>query len=307
MHHAKRYFFSMYLVWVALTVCAAVWALGRALHGPTGLDWRVLAYHVPLLGALLAGGVPLVYFVRLYIANVPRTSVYLWPWTIFGVLGAMGAATGVPMTIWPAVLGVGSGALGWILYVHWYAVLPRGDLSHLRIGMRLPAFSLVDTDGVTHDVHALTRTPALWLFYRGNWCPLCVAQVHEYARAAPLFAARGVRVLCVSTQPVAQSQALADALPLEFLVDPGGRVVDMLKLGAPGAVPAGVGMFGYGTDAAFPTVLLTAKGGNIAYLDATENERVRPKPDVFLKLVDTYDLGDASTRDEKRGTKRIGG
>ncbi|NJN00349.1 MAG: redoxin domain-containing protein, partial [Aquincola sp.] len=48
-------------------------------------------------------------------------------------------------------------------------------------------------------LHALVKQkPAVLVFYRGNWCPLCVAQLRELASRQEDLTALGAKVILVS-------------------------------------------------------------------------------------------------------------
>jgi hypothetical protein len=47
-----------------------------------------------------------------------------------------------------------------------------------------------------------------------------------------------------------------------------------------------LGILGYGQDTVLPTVLMTDEGGNIIYVDLTDNFRIRPRAEA---LIDTLD------------------
>ena len=54
------------------------------------------------------------------------------------------------------------------------------------------------------------------------------------------------------------------------------------KQGTPTAMVA----LGYELDTVMPTIIITDKCGDIIYSDLTDNYRVRPEPQEFLKVLD---------------------
>ena len=81
----------------------------------------------------------------------------------------------------PLILGI-TGVLGWSLYLFWYSRYGGREGTELRIGNPLPEFILQDEQGNKVNSRQFLGNPALLLFYRGNWCPLCMAQ----SRKSPL-------------------------------------------------------------------------------------------------------------------------
>ncbi len=147
---------------------------------------------------------------------------------------------------------------------------------------------MVDNNGRTLSSGSFSGQPALWLFYRGNWCPLCMAQIEEVAERYRELAARGVEVLLVSPQPAEHSRKLAARfdVPMRFLVDPGNRAARALGILAADGVPLGMQMFGYDTETVLPTVLLVDAEGRILWSDQTDNYRIRPEPETFLAVLE---------------------
>ena len=58
--------------------------------------------------------------------------------------------------------------------------------------------------------------PTAFVFIRGNWCPLCVAQVRELAADYQSLAARGIEVALIAPQPLAETRALAERFGWTF-------------------------------------------------------------------------------------------
>jgi len=189
------------------------------------------------------------------------------------------------------------GGIGSFLYVFWYSKLDRHHAGLLAVGSPLPDFSLCDEQGEPLAVADFLGRPLLILFYRGNWCPLCMAQVQEVAQQYRELEARGVKTLLVSTQPQADSMALAKRfnVPFRFLVDPKGRASRTLGILHERGLPLGMETMGYGADIVFPTVLVVDTVGTIIFSDQTDNYRLRPEPETFMSVIATLDQPVATT------------
>lgn len=250
--------------------------------------WRVAdaAWPSPWLGTLLACMAPLFFFMRLFLLPTPRTSRNLAPLLIAGVMGAgLALYWGGPFAASVAAL-VGIG--GSLAYIFWYSRFEPAVATPLRVGGSLPEFVLYDVEGQEIAARSLLDRPALWLFYRGNWCPFCMAQVREIAGHYRELAQRGIRIVLISPQPEANTRALAERfeVPMQFLVDRDNAVARKLGVLDEGGLPAGLQVLGYDSDAPRPTVFLTAAGGGILYSDLVENYRIRPEPADFLAAFD---------------------
>lgn len=243
-------------------------------------------------GLLLAAGAPAAVFARLYLAPVARTSAHLHSVLLAGIAGA-----GIAFSLaGPVHLSLAAGAIGFVLtplYIYWYSHFPARDTQTLAVGQSLPDIALENLQGQTLTTAELTRRPAIWLFYRGNWCPLCMANIREVAEAYGDLHARGVEVYLVSPQNAAHTQSLAARydVPLHFLRDPDNRAAQRLGILDKGGLPLGMQVFGYGNDVPMPTTFITAAGGRIVYSDLTDNYRVRPEPAAFIAELDRAGIG----------------
>ena len=156
----------------------------------------------------------------------------------------------------------------------------------MAVGQPLPSFELETEDGRKVDSSSFLGKPLLLLFYRGNWCPLCTAQIRELAEQYRELHALGVQVVLASPQPHRYTRQLAAKhdVPFHFLVDANHQASKRLGIFAKDGLPAGLQVLGYSSDTVWPTVIMTDADGTILFSDLTDNYRVRPKPDTFLAV-----------------------
>ena len=211
MHQLKAAFISGFMTALMVAVGVAIWQL----IGAPG----VLAHWTLLISA----GAPMGFFVYVFVGNVARTGRNLWWMPAVGaVCSGLALATGaMPSALASAVVGV----LLPLIYIHWYSRFGDRSSAILAVGKPLPDLPLQTLDGQTVSSHSMMSTPALWLFFRGNRCPLCMAQIKEVAAQYRALADRGVQVLLVSPQAEANSVALAKKFdaPMTFLKDTDNR------------------------------------------------------------------------------------
>ncbi|MBK7535451.1 MAG: AhpC/TSA family protein [Myxococcales bacterium] len=222
--------------------------------------------------------------------DVARTSAS-FPW--LNALAALGVAASA-LAWWraqpeaAAALGVAAlGAATFALYSLWYSRLGRAPSGKLTVGQRLPALELLGADGEPYSTSALAGHPALLFFYRGNWCPLCMAQIKEVAGHYRELSALGAKVVLISPQPHGNTAELARRFDVsfDFVTDVGNRAARALDLEMKDGLPMGMGLLGYDHDTVFPTVLVLDRDGVIRWADQTDNYRVRPEPSTFLPLL----------------------
>jgi peroxiredoxin len=273
----KRWFISLYLMLLAALVVVGLYGLTRP------LPWAAPA------GMFLAAVAPLTFFVWLASARPARTEAHP---VIVSVLSGLGAVVSM-MAVYrygddlqPYLIGGVLALAGWLAYVTWYSRQPAPVGAPIP-GEHLPEFTLIDADGSVIGTDALHGHNAVLLFYRGNWCPLCTAQIRELAAAWRKMASYNARIWFISSQSQKHTREMAQqfSIPAKFLRDPDNRVAKKLGIAAPGATPAGLEALGYPADSALPTVVVVDEAGLIKFLEVAENYRLRPDPDTYLKYL----------------------
>jgi peroxiredoxin len=266
---------------VAISVVLMLTAIAGAITG----NYERLAWVAAALANL---PLPL-FYLRLKLASTPRTSGDL-PLLILVSAGASVVA------LWQAVMAQ---AAGWqpvavalagttllLVYVFWYSRLGRVPNARLEIRSKLPEFELTDLDGRPVKSPEFLGAPTVWLFYRGNWDPFCVAQVHEIAGRHADLEKLGARLNLVSAQPIDRVRELASDLgiSLNFLFDRDAVAANALDISERHPIPLGTAG-DYAPVGAMPTVIVTSASGTILFTDQTDNYRVRPEPDIYISIL----------------------
>ncbi len=286
MNLLKSIFISSFISWLAFVAIYAFTQLARGTE-PL-LSW---------LGLALSAFAPLAFFIKAFVAKSARTPRHPVEYSILSGAGlaitmAMsyryGDAAG-SMHIWAFIT-----LLLWLIYLRWYSVFTDRDAKALNPGSPLPVFQLETMGKHTVSSESFMAKPHLLLFYRGNWCPFCTAQVAELAAAYQRLEALGVTVVLISSQSVKKNLQLAAKfdVPMVFLRDRNNEAAKILGIFHEWGTPMGMQVLGYDSDTVLPTVILTNAQGEIVFADQTDNYRVRPEPEVFEKLV-TESLGSA--------------
>ncbi len=174
--------------------------------------------------------------------------------------------------------------LGFLAYAYWYSRFGRTPSARISAGSTLPNFAVKTANGGVLHSREFAGRPAILIFYRGNWCPLCMAQVKELVGRYQDLKALGVRVALISPQPHSNTIGLAKkfGVDFDFLTDEGNGAARALGIDIPHGIPMGMQMLGYDSETVMPTVIITDAGGKIVWVHETDNYRVRPEPDVFL-------------------------
>ena len=275
MNKAKSVFIVLFLVLINLSllhVATMSW------HSPLGPGW---------VGVFLLALPNFYLFVWMFMGRRARTSRNLHFLMASNLMGIALVLTDPAMESdpWPLVLG-NLIFFGSIASSFWYSNLGDRRNTELAEGEKLPVFQLKTVEGETFSSEQFKGSAWLLIFYRGNWCPLCMTQIREVAGRYIDLDRLGVKVALISPQPEAKTQELAKRfkVPITFLVDTDFKASKKLKLLHENGVPFGLKWLGHGEDTALPTVLMVNKHGRIVYSDQTSNYRVRPEPEQFLEV-----------------------
>ena len=277
MNMLKSLFVSAYMMAAMIILVFAVKSL---LAGADVIAWGgVILVYAPFMMVLS--------WLMLF-RRMARTSSRLPMLIVLGALGVIVATWGYlegGSSVAPVLATVGF--VAFLVYDYWYSSFGRSHSGQLTVGQMLPAFELKNTGGDIVSSISLTDKPTVWIFYRGNWCPLCMAQIKEVAAQYQQIEELGARVALVSPQPHEFTVGLAKKFDVsfEFLTDEHNSAAQTLGIANTYGVPMGMQVLGYDSETVLPTVIITASGGLILWADETDNYRVRPEPEHFLTVL----------------------
>jgi len=97
----------------------------------------------------------------------------------------------------------------------------------LARGAKAPDFILPDSEGRPIDSRELlARGPLVISFFRGRWCPFCVAETEALDRVLPQIQQYGAALVAISPQDVRQASFMCDQHKLRYpLLSDGGSSV----------------------------------------------------------------------------------
>ncbi|HXE90076.1 MAG TPA: peroxiredoxin-like family protein [Terriglobales bacterium] len=166
----------------------------------------------------------------------------------------------------------------------------------LPIGATAPAFALPDKDGkIVRSEDLLTRGRLVLKFFRGRWCPYCIAELETYNRLLPEIEAAGAALVAISPQTVRQTFFLADQHELRYpvLSDAGNAVAR--KFGLVYRLPddlravfqrSFINLLNSNGDSSWelplPAAYVLDRDGTVLYAAAEADFRRRPDPVAVL-------------------------
>ncbi len=246
------------------------------------------------LGAIMTT-LPIMLFISrvMMFKNMARTTNHFPLITTLAIAGLGAASYEFTLTGYINQLGMvltGIGFITFILYNYWYSLLGRKTNINLQLSHKLPVFTATNIHGKSVSSSSFLGNPAIFIFFRGNWCPLCMAQIKELVAKYRELAALNVKIVLISPQPEKHTQVLANKfkVPFTFLTDIDNKAAQILGIEMKNGLPAGMEMFGYDKDTVYPTVLIVDADGKIIYSDATNNYRIRPEPEDFISVLNTH-------------------
>ncbi|WP_422089230.1 peroxiredoxin family protein [Tenacibaculum ovolyticum] len=244
-------------------------------------------FNINEIGLLISSLTVIVFFSMLFIKPVARTTKNLQFYSTFIVIGfVLNLFNFEQKSLLIAVILT----LGWLAYLTWYSSFNFRNTSILDVGKTLPNFTLKNSQEEDISIDNLSGDFNIFIFYRGNWCPLCMAQIQEVVNQYKELEKRNTIMVLISSQPHKFTENLAKKhkVPFHFLVDSDNIVAKQLGILHKNGLPAGFQVFGYDADVILPTVLITDKNNKIIFADLTDNYRVRPEPETFIKVIDNY-------------------
>jgi peroxiredoxin len=173
----------------------------------------------------------------------------------------------------------------------------------LAPGAKAPSFELKDHNGrMVSSGELLERSRLIICFYRGRWCPFCVAQLEAMNRILPQIRAAGAELVAVSPQTVQQSFFMADQHGLGFplLSDSGNQVARQFGLvyRVPGQQESiyrkalinlpfvnGDEKDDESWELPIPAVYVVNRDGTVLFAAANPDYKERPEPEEVLRQV----------------------
>ena len=248
------------------------------------------------LAHLLTAASIVFFFSRIFIKPIPRTDAILKPYTFVIFLGCL---LGILVECLPDKVDFRASCtifnitltISWIIYLLWYSYFQKRnfDSNHiLKVGETLPLLTFENCKKETVTTNSFVGTPSIYIFYRGNWCPFCMAQIKEIVDKHDELTQRNINTIFISSQPHSFSKKLTKKYPhsFQFLVDVDCTVAKQLDIFAKHGLPFGFQAFGFKSDIAIPTIIITDAHKKIIYTNQTANYRERPKPTTLLKIID---------------------
>ncbi len=274
----KSIFISLVITYAIIIFCIHIFQLMN-----TGLDYVVLS-------SMMVHVLIIFYFAKIFLIETPRTSHSMMGYTVFSAVALVAAIVAHfmfapnPQALLFSILGF----IFWLIYVFWATDFSTRNSNALEIGNPMPNVELKDINGQSIQLSNYFDAPAILLFYRGNWCPFCMAQIREISKEYQRIKEKGANLIFISPQSPKHTKSLASKfdIPAIFLIDEDLKAAKKLDIFNAFGTPLGMEVLGYDTDNVYPTLVVTDQKGIIRFADLTDNYRVRPEPEMYLNILD---------------------
>jgi len=216
------------------------------------------------------------------------------------------AASGVAALLGIGALVVGTGVLGGIAA----SVAIVGGLAlpalyagsgqarvtpAVAVGRPVLVFSVPDDEGRPFDLASLRGRPFLLKFFRGHWCPYCVAELRRWEEMRPELDARGIAVVTVCADTAAQIRRGRGnhGLRATMLPDVDLAITDRYNLRNPKNFAPKPGII---IPLPIPTTILVDADGIVRWIDQATDYMHRSDPERVLAAIRST-LGTAPERE----------
>lgn len=145
-------------------------------------------------------------------------------------------------------------------------------------------FVAADDEGRAFDLAALRGAPFLLKFFRGHWCPYCVAELRRWQEMRPALDEHGVRIvtICSDTAEAIRKGRGKHGLEAIMLPDPDLALTDLYRLRNPKNFAPKPGVI---VPLPIPTTILVDAEGIVRWIDQATDYMHRSDPERVLGAV----------------------
>lgn len=201
-----------------------------------------------------------------------------------GVAFAGTLLAGTALASHPGAIGYGIAGIAFVLggffsFLTFMSRLPEQQAA-VAVGYPAPDFRSLDSDGREFRLSELSGSRMLLKFFRGTWCPYCVADLRLWNEQREELRALGLRLVAVSHDSVEDLQRFKRGRDWDvtLVADPDLEIIRRYNLQNHNFTPKG-GPF---RDMAIPATILIDADGKVLWMSQASDFRVRSHPAKVL-------------------------
>lgn len=192
-----------------------------------------------------------------------------------GTLLGAAALVSHPGAVGYFIAGIGLVLGGFFSFLTFVSGLPE-QRAAVAVGNKAPDFRSFDSDGREFRLSMLAGSRVLLKFFRGTWCPYCVADLRLWNAQREKLRALGLKLVAVSHDTVGElSQFKAKhGWDMTLVADDDLEIIRRYNLQNHNFTPKG-GPF---RDMAIPSTILIDVDGKVLWMSQATDFRVRSHP-----------------------------
>jgi len=194
---------------------------------------------------------------------------------------------GAALVSHPGAIGYGIAGIAFVLggffsFLTFMSGLPEQQAA-VGVGHTAPDFHSLDADGREFRLSGLSGSRVLLKFFRGTWCPYCVADLRLWNAYSGELRALGLKLVAVSHDSVEELQRFKRRhdWDMTLVADPTLEIISRYNLQNHNFTPKG-GPF---RDMAIPATILIDVDSRVLWMNQATDFRVRLHPEKVLVAV----------------------
>jgi len=154
----------------------------------------------------------------------------------------------------------------------------------VSVGNAVVDFTAPDDGGQPFPLARLRGRPFLLKFFRGHWCPYCVAELRRWEELRSELDARGIEIvtICNDTPEQIRSGRSKHGLRAVMLSDPQLAITDLYNLRNPKSFAPKPGVI---IPLPIPTTILVDGAGIVRWIDQSTDYMVRSDPGRVMAAI----------------------
>lgn len=196
-----------------------------------------------------------------------------------GTLLGAAALVSHPGAVGYVLAGIGLALGGFFSFLTFASGLPE-QRAAVAVGSKAPDFDSFDSDGRAFRLSELSGSRVLLKFFRGIWCPYCVADLRLWNAQREALRALGLKLVAVSHDTVGDLSRFKGkhGWDITLVADPDLEIIRRYNLQNRNFTPKG-GPF---RDMAIPANILIDADGTVLWMSQASDFRVRSHPAKML-------------------------
>jgi peroxiredoxin len=213
-----------------------------------------------------------------------------------GIAAALGVAAFVLGTGMAGGIAAGLAIAGGVAFMALVAASGQARIAPaVTVGGPVLDFVASDDTGRPFALASLQGRPFLLKFFRGHWCPYCVAELRRWEELRPELEARGVEIVtvCADTAEQIRRGRARHGLRALMVPDPDLAITDRYNLRNPKNFALKTGVI---VPLPIPTTILVDAAGTVRWIDQATDYMRRSAPERVLAAIRSLEPAEPAVR-----------